>query len=196
MKTNQGRTQKRRLIVKMSIYNISLAVLMLIQFQHIDQVTAERLKSSSGSNEQIEGMEQVEQAKVAQLYGDDIKTQTAAGYTTDSFQSQSQLPIKTGNGLTGNGSSSLPLLNLDIFEASRLNFFRHSVEVSVIICAAYTIVFIVGLVGNSFVVAIVCKSPRMRTVTNYFIANLALADILVLVLCLPATLVSNLYIRK
>lgn len=50
--------------------------------------------------------------------------------------------------------------------------------------------------GNSCVVAVVVRSPRMRTVTNYFIVNLALADILVLVFCLPATLLANLFIRK
>lgn len=75
-------------------------------------------------------------------------------------------------------------------------YFRHSLTVSVILTIAYSIVFIVGIIGNSVVVAIVCKSPRMRTVTNYFIANLALADILVLLFCLPATLVGNLFVRK
>lgn len=61
---------------------------------------------------------------------------------------------------------------------------------------AYVIVFIVGLIGNSFVIAVVLRSPRMRTVTNYFIVNLAIADILVIVFCLPATLMSNIFVRK
>lgn len=81
-------------------------------------------------------------------------------------------------------------------QAANLDYYRHSFTVSAVITIAYTIVFIVGIVGNSFVVAIVCKSPRMRTVTNYFIVNLAFADILVLLFCLPATLVGNLFIRK
>lgn len=58
------------------------------------------------------------------------------------------------------------------------------------------IVFVVGLIGNSFVIAVVLRSPRMRTVTNYFIVNLAIADILVIVFCLPATLMSNIFVRK
>jgi len=88
------------------------------------------------------------------------------------------------------------VLELSALQAAQQGYFRHSVGVSVILTVAYTIVFVVGIVGNSFVVAIVCKSPRMRTVTNYFIANLAFADILVLLFCLPATLVGNLFIRK
>ena len=73
---------------------------------------------------------------------------------------------------------------------------RHSLSVSIILCIAYIIVFVIGIVGNCFVVAIVFRTPRMRTVTNFFIVNLAFADILVLLFCLPATLISNLLIRK
>jgi len=75
-------------------------------------------------------------------------------------------------------------------------WFRHSSSVSIVLCMAYTIVFISGIVGNCFVVAVVVRTPRMRTVTNFFIVNLACADILVLLFCLPATLISNLLIRK
>lgn len=72
---------------------------------------------------------------------------------------------------------------------------RHTLRTTVLLSIAYTVVYIVGIVGNSFVVAIVCKSPRNRTVTNYFIANLAFADMLVL-FCLPGTLMNNIFIRK
>lgn len=63
-------------------------------------------------------------------------------------------------------------------------------------CVAYLIVFIVGLIGNSFVIAVVFRAPRMRTVTNFFIVNLALADILVIVFCVPPTLMSSIFVRK
>ncbi|NP_001266380.1 neuropeptide FF receptor 2-like [Bombyx mori] len=72
--------------------------------------------------------------------------------------------------------------------------YRHSGAMTAVYCAAYLLVFLVGLVGNCFVIAVVYRSPRMRTVTNFFIVNLAFADILVIVFCLPATLMSNIFV--
>ncbi|XP_028044101.1 neuropeptide SIFamide receptor-like [Bombyx mandarina] len=72
--------------------------------------------------------------------------------------------------------------------------YRHSGAMTAVYCAAYLLVFLVGLVGNCFVIAVVYRSPRMRTVTNFFIVNLAVADILVIVFCLPATLMSNIFV--
>ncbi|XP_039293258.1 neuropeptide SIFamide receptor-like [Nilaparvata lugens] len=75
-------------------------------------------------------------------------------------------------------------------EPSR-NELRYSVVLTVVFCVAYLLVFCVGVVGNFAVVAVVCRSPRMRTPTNLFIANLACADLLVNIICLPFTLISN-----
>ena len=69
--------------------------------------------------------------------------------------------------------------------------FRHSLPVTIVFCVAYALVFAVGVVGNCFVVGVVYRSPRMRSPTNLFIANLACADLLVNVICLPFTLVGN-----
>lgn len=74
--------------------------------------------------------------------------------------------------------------------------YRHGGAMTAVYCAAYLLVFVVGLVGNCFVIAVVYRSPRMRTVTNFFIVNLAVADILVIVFCLPATLASNIFVRE
>ncbi|CAL4069809.1 unnamed protein product, partial [Meganyctiphanes norvegica] len=73
------------------------------------------------------------------------------------------------------------------------DYYRHTFGVGTILCLAYIVVFSLGLVGNCFVIAVVFRTPRMRTVTNYFIANLAFADVLVIAFCLPATLLSNIY---
>jgi hypothetical protein len=74
--------------------------------------------------------------------------------------------------------------------------FRHSLPVTVFFCVAYAVVFAIGVVGNCFVVGVVFRCPRMRSPTNLFIANLACADLLVNVLCLPFTLVGNILSGK
>ncbi|XP_064097469.1 neuropeptide SIFamide receptor-like [Macrobrachium nipponense] len=71
--------------------------------------------------------------------------------------------------------------------------YRHSFGIGTVLCLSYVLVFILGLIGNCFVIAVVFRTPRMRTVTNFFIVNLAVADVLVIVFCLPATLLSNIY---
>lgn len=96
----------------------------------------------------------------------------------------SSIPCSTG----GNLSQANPYYFPDDI------LFRHSFAVSAVYCLAYVTVFIIGLFGNSFVVAVVYRTPRMRNVTNYFIVNLALADILVLIFCLPATLLGNIFV--
>ncbi|KAE8737441.1 SIFamide Receptor 1, partial [Frankliniella occidentalis] len=72
--------------------------------------------------------------------------------------------------------------------------YRYSFTTALVYFIAYLLVFAIGLVGNCFVIAVVFRSPRMRTVTNYFIVNLAVADILVIVFCLPATLMSSIFV--
>ncbi|KAH3827686.1 orexin receptor type 2-like [Dreissena polymorpha] len=53
---------------------------------------------------------------------------------------------------------------------------------------AYIISFVVGLIGNTLVCVVIWRNRGMRTVTNIFIVNLAIADIAVLIMCLPMTL--------
>lgn len=51
----------------------------------------------------------------------------------------------------------------------------------------YILVFMAGLGGNFLVCFAVWRNQHMRTVTNYFIVNLAVADFLVILICLPPT---------
>lgn len=60
-----------------------------------------------------------------------------------------------------------------------------------VIIALYTLVFLVGLIGNFLVCFAVWRNKNMQTLTNCFIVNLAVADILVLLVCLPATVVED-----
>ncbi|XP_049625585.1 neuropeptide Y receptor type 2 [Suncus etruscus] len=62
------------------------------------------------------------------------------------------------------------------------------IEVQIILILAYSTIILLGVIGNSLVIHVVIKFKSMRTVTNFFIANLAVADLLVNTLCLPFTL--------
>lgn len=54
-----------------------------------------------------------------------------------------------------------------------------------ILIFVHGLVFITGLVGNALVCAAVYTNYSMRTVTNVYLVNLALADFLVILVCLP-----------
>ena len=53
----------------------------------------------------------------------------------------------------------------------------------------YSFIIILAIGGNAIVCFIIMAYQRMRTVTNYFIFNLAVSDILMTVICLPFTFV-------
>lgn len=71
--------------------------------------------------------------------------------------------------------------------------FRHDWLESLLLCVAYLAVFMAGVLGNLVVIWIVRKTPQLRTTTNQFIVSLAAADLMVNCLCLPFTLVANLF---
>ncbi|XP_059176057.1 orexin receptor type 2-like, partial [Physella acuta] len=53
------------------------------------------------------------------------------------------------------------------------------------------IVLVIGLVGNCLVCFAVWRNPRMRSATNIFLVNLAVADFLVILICLPPTITED-----
>ncbi|UJR15916.1 hypothetical protein I4U23_002837 [Adineta vaga] len=54
----------------------------------------------------------------------------------------------------------------------------------------YVLIFFFGITGNALVVYVVCRNKAMQTVTNVFITNLALSDILMCCLAVPFTPIS------
>ena len=60
-----------------------------------------------------------------------------------------------------------------------------------VLITLYIVVFIVGLIGNFLVCFVVWRNNHMRTVTNLFIVNLSVADFLVILLCLPPTVLGD-----
>ncbi|XP_035825571.1 RYamide receptor isoform X2 [Aplysia californica] len=64
-------------------------------------------------------------------------------------------------------------------------------EAQVAIIVLYTVLCVVAVLGNSCAVYVVISKRKMRNVTNYFIASLAVSDILMAVVCIPFSFVAN-----
>lgn len=56
----------------------------------------------------------------------------------------------------------------------------------------FSIIFILAVVGNILVIVTLVQHKKMRTITNVFLLNLAVSDLLFAVFCMPFTLVPQL----
>lgn len=73
---------------------------------------------------------------------------------------------------TVSADASLPLL---LGERKWFIIFKYSI---------YCIIFLISLIGNTMVCFVVCRRMKVKTVTNYFIMNLAASDLLY-TFCVP-----------
>lgn len=72
-------------------------------------------------------------------------------------------------------------------------FYKEPPWLQAVFIILYEIVSLLGIVGNAIVCYIVLGHARMRTVTNYFIVNLAVSDLSMAVMCVTFTLYATLY---
>lgn len=86
-------------------------------------------------------------------------------------------------------SSALTMHNISASRnsSSSLEDVTANVAVQILFCAFYIIIFVLGIFGNVLVVFVVIRNRQMHTVTNFFITNLALSDVLLCVLAVPFT---------
>lgn len=49
----------------------------------------------------------------------------------------------------------------------------------------YVVIFLVSVLGNSLVCTVILRRKKMKTVTNYFILNLSIADLTFTCICIP-----------
>ncbi|RXN10334.1 neuropeptide FF receptor 2-like protein [Labeo rohita] len=97
-------------------------------------------------------------------------------------------PVENSYNISVNYTSTHPYPFQDV---TYVDFYLHEPLVSAIFIVSYLLIFIVCMVGNGVVCFIVLRSKNMRTVTNLFILNLAISDLLVGIFCMPTTLVDN-----
>lgn len=95
-------------------------------------------------------------------------------------------------------ATAAALVNITLDNAANVTnitffpYYQHSLYVAASYILAYLFIFLLCMVGNILVCVIVLGNRRMRTVTNLFILNLAVSDLLVGIFCIPTTLVDNL----
>ena len=83
-------------------------------------------------------------------------------------------------------TSSTTISPEELFEMEQ---FRETMEtvVSIVVPICFSLVVLVGFFGNLLVVLVVTFNKQMRNTTNLLILNLAVADILFIVFCVPFT---------
>jgi allatostatin A receptor len=64
---------------------------------------------------------------------------------------------------------------------------RMTLIVSIIVPILFGIIIVIGLIGNALVVVVVSANKQMRSTTNLLIINLAIADLLFIIFCVPFT---------
>ena len=58
-----------------------------------------------------------------------------------------------------------------------------------VLIVIYSLIFVAAVLGNVLVIFTLVHNKRMRTVTNVFLLNLAISDLLLAVFCMPFTLI-------
>ena len=103
--------------------------------------------------------------------------------------------------LNNNSFRPGPLYNFNVSRAGDSDydngmlvpFVQQPMVMIIALSVAYSLVFLLAVVNNSLVLSVIYRTPQMRNVTNYFLANLAIADLTVSFIVLPITLLSNIF---
>lgn len=73
---------------------------------------------------------------------------------------------------------------------------KQPVYMIVILTIAYGFIFCVAVFGNLSVIAVIYRDKRFHSVTYVLLVNLAIADVMVALFCLPITLLTNIFNGK
>ncbi|XP_069119135.1 QRFP-like peptide receptor [Argopecten irradians] len=91
------------------------------------------------------------------------------------------------------GNFNPDLLPDSFFNTIQEDFYGRKKPMTIMLMILYSAAFIFGLLGNIFVIAVVIQYQHMRTLTNVFLVNLTVGDLLVVCICIPMTLGSYIY---
>ena len=81
-------------------------------------------------------------------------------------------------------SDETRMLNKTLEEDS-IDIYEIPNSLVIVLSILYGAIILTALLGNTLVIYVVIVSPRMRTVTNFYIANLAFADVTIAMFAFP-----------
>jgi len=67
-------------------------------------------------------------------------------------------------------------------------YWRQKIIKNSLIIVSYSIIFLISIFGNSLVCYIIFSTRQLRTVTNYYIANLTVSDLMMTLINIPFTI--------
>ncbi|XP_025195454.1 RYamide receptor isoform X2 [Melanaphis sacchari] len=97
-----------------------------------------------------------------------------------------------------NVTATLPAAQLNTTDDLANGLYCHpdsSAAFQTLVYLTYTVVFVVSLVGNGLVCYVVMFSAQMHSVTNLFIMNMAVGDLLMTLFCVPFSFVATLLLQ-
>jgi hypothetical protein len=92
----------------------------------------------------------------------------------------SYLLIKQNKSTPGNNDSDADY-EYDYDESH--NIFNWSELIPTLV--VYGVTMVIGIAGNSLIIFTICRYRRMKSTTNVFLASLASADLLLIIICIP-----------
>ena len=98
----------------------------------------------------------------------------------------------TTNGSIGNGNSfneNRTVNNVEYFNVTAIEQPEAPLYLVVTATVCYVIIFVLGVSGNVIVVTVLSLVRAMKTTMNMYLINLCVADLLVLIICMPTALV-------
>ncbi|XP_035208322.1 allatostatin-A receptor-like [Stegodyphus dumicola] len=97
-----------------------------------------------------------------------------------------QLLNSTVRFCTTNYTTNVTICNNTV-NTARIDYSAMERVIGIVVPILFGIIVVVGLIGNTLVVIVVACNPQMRSTTNVLIINLAVADLLFIMFCVPFT---------
>ncbi|GFR66418.1 orexin receptor type 2 [Elysia marginata] len=123
----------------------------------------------------------------------------ATSVDTKLFNLSGSSSSSSGGSVSGNSNNSeistQRYLVSDVYEDVSDMFYQHENPFVIFLIIVYVITFIIGFMGNMFVILVVLRHRHMRTLTNVFFLNLTIGDFMVTVICIPITLGNYVYMQ-